>query len=45
MLNRRATGKVRQAHIDIMEYGLVEKGDENQKLTGWPTSCGGGELS
>jgi len=35
MLNRRATGKVRQ--IYIVEYGVVEKGDDNQKLVGWPT--------
>jgi hypothetical protein len=34
-----------EAHTDIVEYGVVEKGDDNQKLVGWPTGCGGGELS
>ena len=26
-----------EADIDIVEYGVVEKGDDNQKLVGWPT--------
>jgi hypothetical protein len=26
-----------EAHIDIVAYGVVEKGDDNQKLVGWPT--------